>query len=102
METNETLILQQMMHQTPRKNVISATQQQCPQCGLLHPPLPHGERCPNAPLTKKLEKDPTTEFIIALKNILLSQIEKKKIQNVNKVLQLTLVELTKFLESYKE
>ena len=75
----------------------------CSQCGLSHPPLKPGEKCPMAK-----EKDLSgseirfDNFFVTLKNILNSQIQLKKIKDSDKLLAFTLIEITKILEAYKE
>jgi hypothetical protein len=80
----------------------------CPQCGLLHPPLKDGEKCPNAPIKTKDEStgeekiiDPT-KFLVDMKNIIVSQMEIKKISNPENLFKFLTVEITKLLEGYKE
>jgi len=58
---------------------------ECPQCGLIHPPLKPGERCPNIKMEFKNEKGDKIkieieEFLIMIKNIILSKTEGKIIQ----------------------
>jgi len=78
------------------------TEPVCPQCGLLHPPVRPGEKCPNAPIKIEGEKVDTTKFLVDLKNICASQIEKKNIKDVEKMFKSLIVEIIKFLENYKE
>lgn len=87
----------------PTSNQLGTSVPACDQCGKIHPPLKPGEICPLAtvksPDGRYLSVD---KFIINLKNILISQIQKKKIKEANKLLDKTLVEVTKFIENYKE
>ena len=75
----------------------------CPQCNMMHPPLPPGAKCP---MSK--EKAPSGEvidyenFFISLKNILTSQIQSKNIKDIKKFLGNILVDITKLSEEYKE
>ena len=78
------------------------TEPVCPQCGLLHPPVRPDEKCPNAPIQIGEKKVDTTKFLIDLKNICTSQIEKKNIKDIEKMFKSLIVEITKFLENYKE
>lgn len=75
----------------------------CPQCGMVHPPLKEGTICPMRPVKSIEGKDiDTSKFIASLKNILISQIQAKKIKNPNKLMNEMVIQLTKFLEGYKE
>jgi len=62
----------------------------CPQCNMMHPPLRPGEKCPNA-ITKAINEessDPTiniNKYLVSLQNILISQIEIKKIKDIKKL-----------------
>lgn len=75
----------------------------CSQCGLVHPPLKEGTICPMRPVKSVtgVEID-TSKFLAALKNILISQIQIKQIKNVNKLMNEMVIQVTKFLEGYKE
>lgn len=75
----------------------------CPQCGMVHPPLKEGVPCPMRPVKSAtgVEVD-TSKFLAALKNILISQIHIKQIKNVNKLMNEMVIHVTKFLEGYKE
>jgi len=59
----------------------------CPQCGLMHPPLPQGAECPMANKGKDLkteEIDGLTNFFSSLKNILRSNISEDE-KNTKKI-----------------
>jgi len=75
----------------------------CEQCGMIHPPLAIGEKCP---LAKPKDSDGKNievgKFLNQLKNITVSQIQVKKIKNIDKLFSLILIHVTKYLESYKE
>lgn len=75
----------------------------CTQCGLVHPPLQVGVSCPMRPV-KTITGDEinTSKFFASLKNIMISQIQKKDIKNVNKLMNDLVILNTKFLEDYKE
>jgi len=79
----------------------------CPQCNMVHPPLGHGERCPNA-VVKSMTQENTdvvvdvNKYLVSLQNILMANIDKRKIKDVNKLFQNITLEITKFLEEYKE
>jgi len=79
-----------------------ATEPVCPQCGLLHPPIRSGTECPNAPIQIGEKRVDTAKFLVDLKNICSSQIEKKNIKDVEKMFKKLTMEVTKFLESYEE
>ncbi len=75
----------------------------CPQCGLFHPPLKEGEKCPIA----KDKDDKGNEidfnpFIIQIKNIILAKISKDEIKNTKKLLADVVINMTNFVEKYKE
>lgn len=78
----------------------------CPQCGMAHPPIPNGQKCPNAANKIKDQKTNTTidvnQYLNTLQIILISQIEKKKIKDIKKMYTNITIELTKFLEEYEE
>lgn len=75
----------------------------CPQCGLTHPPLQPGERCPMA---KEKANDgsviDTANFINQLKIICTNQIRKKDIKNHKKLFGQIIISVTKQLEEYQE
>jgi len=78
----------------------------CDQCGFTHPPLRPGQKCPAAESGKEeipeVGEVDLTDFIVSMKNILVSQIQSKKIKDVKKLTSFTIVEITKILEGYKE
>jgi len=75
----------------------------CPQCGLMHPPVNPGEKCPMAPITTQDNTvvDPTN-FLTKMKFIISNQLEQKSIKDPEKLFQHLTVELMKAMESYKE
>jgi hypothetical protein len=75
----------------------------CSQCGLVHPALQAGVLCPMRPVKSStgVEVD-TSKFFSSLKNIMISQIQKKQIKNVTKLMNDIVILNTKFLEEYKE
>ncbi len=82
---------------------LAGGQPTCPQCGIMHPPVSRGSTCPNAPVKNEQgDEMDLTKFFIQLKNICMSQIEVKKIKDLNKLFNGILIEITKFLEEYKE
>lgn len=78
----------------------------CPQCGILHPPVAPGSKCPMAPLKvagvngEKIVD--VNKFLVNLKDIIISQSEFKKIKDVEKLFKNIIVEITKYLERYTE
>jgi len=79
----------------------------CPQCGLVHPPVAQGQRCPMAPVKVKGSDGQekvvdVNKFLANLKNIILSQAEQRKVQDVEKLFKNIIVEVTKYLEGYSE
>lgn len=93
-----------MASQTPPPSAsIQTFGQKCPECGLLHPPLPAGKRCPNAKENLDAISDvEINKFLATMKTILVSQIKKKEIKDGRKLFQFATIELTKLLESYTE
>jgi hypothetical protein len=85
---------------------LNTTKDGCPQCGMVHPPLPPGKKCPMAPLkVKEGEKEKIVDvakFLGEMHNIILSQCEIKKIKDVEKLFQNIIIEITKYLEEYSE
>ena len=75
----------------------------CGQCGLSHPPIAGGQKCPmskdKSPSGQIIEYD---NFFTSLKNILTSQIQQKNIKDTNKFLGNVIILITKQLEDYKE
>ena len=104
MEQHEQLIAHQMQQSTPtQSNDMNPSFGVCSQCGLIHPPMLDGSPCPNGPL--KVDGDKTidlSKMLINLKNIFSSQIQSKKIKDPEKLFKLLTIEITTFLENYKE
>lgn len=76
---------------------------ECPECGVMHPQLPNGEKCPNSKVNlEKISDVEIGQFLGSWKNIIVSQIEQKEIKEPKKVFQQATVILAKFLEEYKE
>lgn len=79
----------------------------CHECGLLHPPLQPGEKCPNAPIKVKCKDgkekvvDPTN-FLSKMKDIIVSQMGQKQIEDSEKFFNYLTLELTKAMERYEE
>lgn len=75
----------------------------CPECGVMHPPVPPGQRCPNAKVDLPTISDAEIgQFIGSWKNIIVSQLEKRNFKEPKKVFQQATLMLTKFLEEYEE
>lgn len=79
----------------------------CPQCGMVHPPLPAGQRCPMANVRVKNDKGEekiidVNKFLADLKNIILSQADQRKIKDIEKLFKNIIIEVTKFIEGYSE
>ncbi len=97
---------------------------QCSQCGLIHPPIRPGEKCPltqpqqpqnfQSSSTKQNVQQQTiippqnvnitdiNKFLVDLRNIILSQIGVKKIKNTQKLFNNIIIEVTKTMENFKE
>ena len=77
----------------------------CPQCGIMHPPLPAGQKCSVAKVEIKeagITEDHVTKFTVDLRNIAISQIESKGFKDGNKLFKHLTVEFIKILEAYSE
>lgn len=78
----------------------------CPECNMMHPPL-MGKKCPNAVVKAMMEEGDeivvdVNKYLVNLQNILMSQIDSKKIKDVKKLFENITLEIAKFLEEYKE
>jgi hypothetical protein len=83
---------------------ISASQGECHQCGLIHPPIQPGDKCPNAPLKVKGDQEQqinVNELVVKIKDILASQLEQKDIKDLKKFTGEMIMNLMKFCEDYK-
>lgn len=76
----------------------------CEQCGLAHPPIPPGQKCPNSSFSKD-EKNETglddgiiNKHLVEMRNIILTNMSKKGIKDGKKYFQNVIVKLTKVLE----
>jgi hypothetical protein len=93
--------------QQPKQQTFSAPNG-CPQCGMLHPPIAQGQKCPNASIITEDEKKAgvSETFIknklVDLRNIILAQMSSKQIKDGKKFFQYAIVELTQALEKYNE
>ncbi len=75
----------------------------CPQCGKHHPPIPAGQRCPMAKEINAVGKEiDFSKFFVNLKNVLSSKIREKNIENTDKFFGELIVNIYKFIETYKE
>ena len=77
----------------------------CPQCKLIHPPLKPGQKCPNVSedLTSfGLDDASVNKFIVNMRDIVISQLEKKGIKDGSKFFQFAIIESMKLLEAYNE
>ena len=103
----QTEVNQMNMNQPPPSGGgISSSFGECPQCGFSHPPLPEGAICPNAKATIEtggIKKELNIEqYLVDLRNIILSQISSKSIKNPDKLFQNVTIEVAKYLETYSE
>ena len=76
----------------------------CNQCGMIHPPLPIGTDCPNAPAktSSGIEIVGIADFFAILKTTLIVNIEKKEIKDSEKLFKNLTMEVVKFMENYQE
>ena len=92
---------------SPPTPSLSTSFDKCPQCGIIHPPVRLGETCPLKPTTIKSSdgtnvKVEVDKYLMTMKTILSSQLGKKNIKDPKKFFQNMIIELTKFIEGYKE
>lgn len=86
---------------------LQPTNPQCPQCGKFHPPLQEGEDCPLKG-TVDDQNDNTqnqiniNKFVSTIKSIVLSNIDKKDIKDIDKFQNHLILELNKIIENYSE
>jgi len=81
----------------------------CKECGMMHPPLAKGQRCPNARVAPLKTDDPNAvddatvnKHVVDIRNIIMAQMKGKEIKNQKKFFQYAVIELTKALEQYNE
>lgn len=79
----------------------------CPQCGMAHPPLQSGEKCPNASVASEVKDSNLNDaqintYVVNIRNIVISKMAEKQIKNGDKFFQYAILELAKSLENYKE
>jgi len=75
---------------------------QCLQCGLSHPPIPQGSKCPMAKdKVGDMEVD-LNPYLVKLKPVLIANIQKKEIKNLDKLFSNLIMLIQKYLDSYKE
>lgn len=108
----ETLEAQRIMqdlksNSSGQQEFARPTGNECPQCGMIHPPLQPGEKCPNVALAGQeslggLKEEDINKFLVDLRNIVISTMQKKNIQNGRKFFQTAIIKLTKELENYSE
>jgi len=104
-ETLEAQRIAQTMQQGPPPQPVSSTQSACPECGLIHPPLPQGQKCPNAPLDKNdmgIDDADVNKHLVDMRNIIMSKMRERGVKDGKKFFQYAVIELTKALENYNE
>lgn len=77
----------------------------CPQCGKFHPPLKEGEECPLKDHSVSPESESNLNihpFISNMKSIIVNNIEKKDIKDIDKFQKYVILELNKIIENYSE
>jgi len=79
----------------------------CPQCNTLHPPVKHGDKCPNVGIgdagTKSgIDDTIINKHLVDMRNIIITQLDSKSIKDGKKFFQYAIIELTKVLEIYHE
>ena len=74
----------------------------CPQCGFHHPPIAQGTICPMAKVkTEGGQEIELNEFLVSIKNIMIANIKKNKIEDVKKFRNAVILNLNQFIESYR-
>jgi hypothetical protein len=108
MPSREELEAQKLINQIkmqsgpPMGQMVQTTFSACPQCGIIHPPLRPGEKCPLAQVKNKDGKVIDFEkFLADLKIMLISQFEIRKVTNHEDVFKKIKMEVMKILEGYK-
>lgn len=87
--------------------IPASTPDLCPECNTMHPPVPPGQKCPNAPVASQVKDtglDDTiiNKYLVDLRNIVISQMKTNSIKDGIKFFKYAIVELTKALENYNE
>lgn len=90
LSTEEQIALNSVQSQTaPAVNEIKASQGECPQCGMFHPPT-GGKPCPNAGVatsTVAIDDGKVNTYLVQWKNIILTHIQKLNIEGWEKEFQ---------------
>ena len=74
----------------------------CPQCGIMHPPLKSGEMCPMA--TTATSSGTEIDFNLLfkpLKDICISQIENKKIEDYDKLFRYIILNVATSIDKFE-
>lgn len=84
-------------------NTIAPAQGTCPECGMIHPPVQPGKKCPNAKVqVEAIPEVALNEFVIKVRDILVSQVEQKNVKDFKKFSGGMIIEVMKYCEGYKE
>lgn len=84
-------------------NQSDASNPKCPQCGYYHPPVSEGQTCPLATQKDSEGKNiDISEEIVQIKNILITNIQKKSIKDHKKFAKKIITKLNKEIETYEE
>ena len=104
MQIAEQKISNNMTQGPPPDMSVPTTFGKCPDCGLMHPPLPQGQKCPSTPIENKStgEEVDLSQFLGQLRTIAQSQIATKGIKDPNKMLAHIIVKVTQEMENYTE
>jgi len=83
---------------------LKPTSPLCSQCGMYHPKLEDGQECPMKHKNTDTDesKPDIGNFLVTMRTILLNNIEKKKINDIDKFKNQIIVQLNKIIENYKE
>ena len=74
----------------------------CSQCGLSHPPIAQGSKCPMVKdKVGDIEVD-LNSYLVRLKPVLIANIQKREIKDLDKLFLQLIMLIQKYLDSYKE
>ena len=96
----------------PNKYALETSFGSCPECGMSHPPLPQGEKCPNSSLEALTAKQSNTpvkitdqefnKFLVSMKNILISQLHQIEVTNPQEIFRHLTLKIMEALEDLKK
>ena len=85
----------------PGPGEFAPTFTKCSQCGLSHPPIPLGQKCPMAKdKVGGMEVD-INPYLVRIKPVIIANCQKKGIKDLDKVFSDIIVLLQKYFDDYK-